>query len=85
MSEILEGPVERITVETKEAPAPVGPYSQVGGNFKRKYPESEGEKEAATFVTLYAVKFRVLSDRRRKYFCQETGKKLQAVDGWKTV
>ncbi len=43
MSEILEGPVERIIVETKEAPAPVGPYSQVGGNLKRKYPEIEGE------------------------------------------
>jgi hypothetical protein len=51
MSEILEGPVERIIVETKEAPAPVGPYSQVGGNFKRKYKY----KEAATIVMLYEV------------------------------
>jgi hypothetical protein len=41
MSEILEGPVERIIVETKEAPAPVGPYSQVGGSLKRKYHEIE--------------------------------------------
>jgi hypothetical protein len=55
MSEILEGPVERIIVETKEAPAPVGPYSQVGGSFKRKYPEIEEEKEAATFVMLDEV------------------------------
>jgi hypothetical protein len=51
MSEILEGPVERIIVETKEAPAPVGPYSQVGGNLKRKYPEIE----EATFVTIGEV------------------------------
>jgi hypothetical protein len=51
MSEILEGPVERIIVETKEAPAPVGPYSQVGGNYKRKYKY----KEAATIVMLYEV------------------------------
>jgi hypothetical protein len=65
MSEILEGPVERIIVETKEAPAPVGPYSQVGGNLKRKYPEIE----EATFVTIGEVLFRVLSDGRRKYFC----------------
>ncbi len=51
MSEILEGPVERIIVETKEAPAPVGPYSQVGIIIKRKFPEIE----EATFVTLDEV------------------------------
>jgi hypothetical protein len=51
MSEILEGPVERIIVETKEAPAPVGPYSQVGRSLKRKNPEIE----EATFVTLDEV------------------------------
>jgi hypothetical protein len=51
MSEILEGPVERIIVETKEAPAPVGPYSQVGGKLQRKYPEIE----EATFVALGEV------------------------------
>ncbi len=73
MSEILEGPVERIIVETKEAPAPVGPYSQVGRSFKIKYPEIEGEKEAGTFVTLYEVPLKLLSDRRRKCFFRETG------------
>jgi hypothetical protein len=51
MSKILEGTGERIVVETKEAPAPVGPYSQVGVNLKRKYPEIE----EATFVTLDEV------------------------------
>jgi hypothetical protein len=51
MSKILEGPGERIVVETKEAPAPVGPYSQVGGSLKRKYPEIE----EATFVTIGEV------------------------------
>jgi hypothetical protein len=43
--------VERIIVETKEAPAPVGPCSPVGGSFKRKYPEIE----EAIFVTLVKV------------------------------
>ncbi len=57
MSEILEGPVERIIVETKEAPAPVGPYSQVGGNLKRKYPEIEGEKEARRPLLSCYIKF----------------------------
>jgi hypothetical protein len=42
-------------VRTKEAPGPVGPYSQAGESFKRKYPEIEGEKETATFVALYEV------------------------------
>jgi hypothetical protein len=51
MSEILEGTVERIRVETKEAPAPVGSYSQVGGSLKGKYPEIE----EASFVTLGEV------------------------------
>jgi hypothetical protein len=51
-------------VETKEAPAPVGPYSQVGGNLKRKYPEIK----EANFVTLGDVSFRKLTDERRKYF-----------------
>jgi hypothetical protein len=74
MSEILEGPVERIIVETKEAPAPVGPYSQVGGNFKRKYKY----KEANTIVMLQYMKFNLecfLAERENIFAEKQAWKK----------